>query len=1026
VTFDKLPCDPTTSTGIPRSKQPFYIGLEGSMVRNWQARVEQADVRRKQAKQKKQLSEDKRQWKQWVVDFVNNQLDLNVKHMQKIVQRERETNGKAKISLNPMVDQLQLQIWTDTSPTRAGAESDALVDVGGCGVDTVKCRKNRSKSFGESLQDDEEQVLAGQSGTTKGRGRTNSVSATVEVSSNSKKKAHPRSKGGPEQSTSRSSGTPDSEDAFMCRSYFFTGTCNHINGRSGGKKGVTCRNVHLPKVANSQTLYCALMKWSAIRCDTTLQLQKAATAEILSAERTSSSSATLLPAASTPTSAMSDPVFVVGAMDMVHYVEIPLLLKSDNEEALLPPSGQITAALSSLGLYIGSVVYVALNGTLIFDRHQDGSLYKINQELLVAVFGEQTVSNVLGYKRDKFCTNPDDVAMLINVPALVLLQIASFLPDQSVGSMMQVCQSWRNEIGCSDSPLWKFLLDRNEWPCLGSSCSNRTLSGQFRQHYAIMRDMRALEKGYLALHTGSSTIGRGDNRDFALHYFSSNMNPPPSDTRCVAVEEWSTNRLLAAYSLDCTVRLFESVPKVSSSGIVSGDKFCRELICYRLDPYWNTKRKHCSLEQLVLDDDYITALCVVEELGVFGRKDILVVLSRDDFLLGESDDTSQPPWRVLAIEDTVHSYLISDASCPPQLVPILRGEGDGVISISISKTLSSCGKGLVLMEAVIFFETENGSESSSWLFLVSTKLNQILWSVGGIAEALPHGGLIEKTIVTRRRNRAAYDFVVGSAPSTVGNVIVGKVDTAGVVEDFEVLESSCRDLERPDHSDGWFKPRNERLVTITPDDVVALDVWVRAGTDASLRRTIVSFYPRNKITASDGVAIDKANSTLSFPGKVDQIRSIRDVYLVLICQQLEVDRTPELFDASRGQWLGTDYSAVDDSYVRYDVWDYSIPVIVIHIPTRREIGRILLRDGQLHEMLDRLVFPVLVVDGQSTIGLGVSNKGIVMTGDDVRFCIGSKEDDDSKLPAHSTAKKKKNSVRSKKDNFRTHNGDRCY
>jgi F-box domain len=1010
-----------------------------NMVRNWQARVEQADVRRKQAKQKKQLSEDKRQWKQWVVDFVNNQLDSNVKNIQKIIQLKRETNENVKGSSNPTFDQLQLQIWTDASPASRAAVSDAFDDVGG-DADTVKGCKNRSKSFGENSQDDNDQVAVGRSGKTKGRGRTNSITANADTStpsSNSKKKAHPRSKGSLEQSAIHSSGTLENDEPFICRSHFFTGICDHMNSRGSGKKAVSCRNVHLSNEPNCQTLYHALMKWNAISIDNTPQLQKAATAEILSAEKTSTSNASVSAVASLPSSATSDSVIVIGAMDMVHFVEIPLSLKADNEETLLPLSGQISAALSKMGLFFGSVVYFAINGVLIFDRHQDGSLYKRNEDLLVAMFGYQTVSNALGCKRDRFCTNPDDVALLVNMPALVLLQIASFLPDESVGSMMQVCKSWRNEIGWSDSPFWKFLLDRNEWPYIGSSCSNCTLSDQFRQHYAVMRDMRAFEKGYLALHTSSFSLGRSLDRDFALHNFSSNMNPPPSDTRCVAVEEWSTNRLLVAYRDDCTVRLFETVPKVSCSGTTAGDKFCRELICYRFDPYWNTKRKHCFLEQLALDDDYIIALCGVEEVGVFGRKEILVVLSRDDYLLGESgtmvnslagypDDASNP-LRVLAIEDTVQHYLISHASCPPQLLPLLRGEEDGDISISISKALASCGNGLVLMEVIIYFESENGSESSSWLFLVSTKLNQILWSDGGIPEALPHGGPIEKTIVARRSkfkgrssSRAAYDFVVGSASSTMGNVVIGTVNPVGIVENFEVLESSHRELERPDEGDGWFKPRNERLVTMTPTDVVALDFWIRAAMDAPLRRTIVSFYPRNKNTASDDVR------TLTLPGKVDQIRCIRDVYLVLICQQLEVDRTPELFDTSTGQWFGADYSTIDSSYVRYDVWDYSIPLIVVHIPTLREIGRILLKDGQLHEVLDRLVFPVLVADSRSTIGLGVSSKGIVMTGDDVRFCIWNKEDDMKLAGQPSSTKKKKNSVRSKKDGFRTHNGDRCY
>ena len=85
------------------------------MVRgNWQKRVETADARRREAKQRKHAQEDRRRRKQWVQEA----LALLDKHEHQPRDRDPEHRGR------------RLQLWTDALPadddgddTRIGARN---------------------------------------------------------------------------------------------------------------------------------------------------------------------------------------------------------------------------------------------------------------------------------------------------------------------------------------------------------------------------------------------------------------------------------------------------------------------------------------------------------------------------------------------------------------------------------------------------------------------------------------------------------------------------------------------------------------------------------------------------------------------------------------------------------------------------------------------------------------------------------------------------------------------------------------
>lgn len=354
------------------------------MVRNWQARVEQADVRRKQAKQKKQWSEDKKLWKQWIHECMKHQLDQNAPRIHQLL---------LSVLSNQVVKKtLTLQIWTDTKPSRSTNRSAAVtrndddeVENDANNPDQASLKKNqrsKSKSVGEiDDDDDEDQEEKGTPRGNKKGQRNRSNSSGGGNSSTTKKKAHPRSKEAmasqsPSEHLSSSTATSaagnDNDDVSMCRSYFFTGNCPLV------KKKHSCRYVHPhPSTDSNRTLHDALLPPTTTttttrRCtvDPAVQLPQSARAEMIAAERASTITTTVAAAAAASpdtatTTTTVDPI--VGAMNMVYYVEVPISfdvsVNQDNPFCLLP-SEQVTSVFIEQSLIFGNIVYMALNGIL--------------------------------------------------------------------------------------------------------------------------------------------------------------------------------------------------------------------------------------------------------------------------------------------------------------------------------------------------------------------------------------------------------------------------------------------------------------------------------------------------------------------------------------------------------------------------------------------------------------------------------------------------------------------------------------
>lgn len=986
------------------------------MVRNWQARVEAADTRRKQAKQRKRQSEDKRQNRQWVHDLLHDKLD-----------RHRE-----RLSL---LQNCKIQIWTDAPPVEV---NDRFVSGDGDVEDDHGSRKERSKSFGDGIVDE---------GRKKGRDRS---SSTVDAPlSAGKKKAHPRSKEAfHEPSTATDTAVEDQPP--LCRSYFFTGHC--VNR---GKKSGACRYVHNSKGDDQQTL-CQALLCCNISNNISKQILERAEKAVLEA---SESAAVAAVGASATVERVDE------AMEVVYYMETLLNLTEDGENF----SDQIIQWLSrKKQLLLSNVVYICFNAVLVFDRHQNGVLYASDRDFLVAVLGSDAV---VGSRRDLAGGGSADAVITSLLPGSVLEHILTFAPDEAIAAASQVCQAWRLDI-CQHLPtLWMFMLDRRGWPhpvavpAIANDDNDKDKMSQnrdkyrdqFCQHYTVIRDMKSLQKGLNAI-SGPRAAAVVET-EMAYQDFSSRKHAPSYPNACVGLQEWSPNRLLVAYDMDCSLRLFESVPKAGST---TGEKVCRELICQKIDPHRKTRKRQCRILAMALDDICAACLCHVFG-GVDGDASYeLVVISRDDFLLGESSGAADttggsaevvPNLKVYDIGKAAVEHLLSlevgDDELLQSFFNFVSDSGD--VDIRVSHTLAACASGRFMVGV----EISNSTLLDNVATILFARHKLVLFAATGavvwMGDSYPQPGdnpallnlCLSLPYLRRPRrggSRTSCSFAVGSAQYP--EIMVGDVDAAGEISGFRLLPSSAllwsEHIERNPGWDMSFSPGQRRPLLVSSTVVIAADVVIRREGSAIVeRKSIISFFPR-----CDSSADEPSNEYTSFSllGNLValQMACIRDLHVVVICRQFNALGQPpidwndgEELDAVAGHWFGENVAAaaphnnpqlpIETNTTEEDeVGEAGIVVaIIVHIPSRREMGRIRLLDGEPPPHC-----PHLVVDGNETIGLGHTWKGVVMTGGAFRSTPEEEEDDQ----CHSSRKKKKRvpAKAAKKDTFRTHNGDRCY
>lgn len=803
----------------------------------------------------------------------------------------------------------------------------------------------------------------------KARGRSNSIN---EAKGSAKKKVHPRSR--PET-------TPETVEEplpTLCRSYFFTNKCAHGKG---------CRHLH--PSSNNLTL-CKVLGASA-DSKKELSLSEAAHNESISEDHE-----------------LLNP----GSMSMVYYISFSI---ADLLEAYSFLGEALCQGLLSKQIPMASVVYISFNDTLIYDRYQEGLLFT-DREFIEYALGE-TIGRRISVGTDEEDVKDD----LFHLNGVVLEHILTYLPDASVAVSSQVCKSWNQEIGRNSPNLWKHMLDRRRWPLPDENAikesSQQVYRKQFLQHYGALRDMIALKSATEALITRQVAV----EREMTYQDFSKRKHSPAYPNGCVSIQNWSPNHILVAYSQDCSLRLFESVP-------VSGSKEarCKELVCQRIDPYRKTKRRTCKLVSMGIDEDLIGCLCHVMADNVDAEAYILVVLSRDEFLLAESSavaDFGAVPddaeMTVIDIGEAVLNYILSCDEADHrtlQVIDFLSDGGEvGEIEVLASQSIAACGHGRFMVEVSISIpvdqvNAEGDVETSMHLVdrklvLFSSNAGAIVW----VGESNPLDEQVrprheDMTLAYIRQprpggSRAVCALAVASTHSM--SVTLGEIEASGHIQIPQVIISSViSGSELIQH--GWVPvERKQRPIIVTSSTVILADALVKFENEKITRRTILSFLYRTP--TPDG----KMYRTLTLDGEMEVVRisSLRDEHVVVLCRKFSAAENSELGDVT-GHWFG------DNNQLTNGI---SVYAVIVHIESHREIGRVCL----VENASDFSVVPHLTVVSDDTVGMGLSWLGVAMTGSCVRSVCYAIPDIVLSSSQKSGKKKKKGRAKknSKKDFF---------
>lgn len=934
---------------------PAFTSIERTQYKmvknqNWQKRVETADARRKEAKQRKQSKENKKLYKQFGGDFVT-MLERN---------SDRLENIKT------------IDIWSDSPRINTDLftlEDDELHHV-------RSGRRSRAASMDLNCR-----VESGKQGST--RGRNNSV-----TEKHNKKKLHPRRK----ESFNEEDQAPTKQ---LCKTHFFTNKCEHDNGKKGGK----CKYVHYPP--KYKTL-CQCLSGSS-KEELTLS-QEAATS-------------------------LGDLASLSG-MGMVYHTLVSVDTRTD-----LTLHDQMTECLSREQMSLASLVYIVVDGTLVYDRNREGLIAEEDHDFLALVLGEDLLRNRKFSVASEHEQGSEEV--LVSFPAAILEHILTFLPDAAVAASCRVCQPWHEEIGQHSAYLWRHLLERRQWPLPRSTADGpegvvqadcHMFRTEFITHYSAIRDVTAIQTALEAI-VMKKTV---HEKEMTYQDFSTRTHAPSSPNNCVSVHVWSPNHLLAAYSQDCTLRLFASSPR----GGGSQEKQCRELVCLSIDLYRHTRRKSCCIVSVEIDEDYICCLCHVDEQDLGLDSYNLVLLGRDDFVLSGRDDVTvltgeDLNHQVIDIREAVLNYLLSVDYVEEKLLPLTRwlhvgGDYEDVF-VFVSHVLAAYGNGRFMVEVSISipdilheFDNDDLTVVCRKLVLFSAEVGAILW-LGDTKPSFDPAVLnaFEDMVISSLWGTGAessdslYSLAVWSVSSPIITLL--QEDGRGQFQIDEKYLGPDQDiLKKMILFDGWQYGSTVgpyvRPGLLTKSYLILGTVMVRVEQEeVKERKSLISFHPQHSICD------ESTFTTIEIHGDAEVLRMVclRDQHVIIVCRTFvdaQEDTTTER--QGGGHWFRTERPPSLGTK-RIDV-----NAFIYHIGSRSLIGNFCLVENVSSNVND---IPLLSASADNTVGATLSWRGITMTGDDVRSTCGCKGTlGEPSSPPSSAGKKKRNGRakrRAKKDEF---------
>jgi hypothetical protein len=838
------------------------------------------------------------------------------------------------------VQENTLHIWTTTFPTEDDTTGDAYLDDKGGGGGGGV--KPSNQVWDVSMLDDS---LRNDATTQprKSRSRSNSLQNDAVPVTTTKKKVHPRSKEVMPDTTV----TPR---ILMCRSHFFSGNCANCKNT----KKSTCRYKHysLPYRTLASILGDGQYSGNVIaRCE----------------------------------NAVIDASMPPDTMDMLHYMQIDL--KQTGTDGTY--SEYINDNLTKFQVPLSSLVYVSLNNQLLYDRNQEG------MAVLDSEFSSQReVHNVPGMDDSQGSSS-------FFLPGPILEHVLAYLPDHFITVLSLVCKEWNSELAHGSSKFWQTALQNRNWPyddVASEPNNNVVLRQMFIKHYCATRDAGGIR------HAVAASQQHKTDRDIVYQDFSKFKHAPSHPNACVALEVWAKNQVLAAYSQDCSLRLFEN-----NLNLESGLQRCKEVAYLAVDPYRHTKKRSCMLLSMALDRDFIGCLCEVSRAGINIHTYIMTLISREDFLLCPSSETTDTNVRqdpenltVVDVGEAVLNFLL--CSEDTILCTFLADGGEiGSIDVHATGNISTCGYGRFMIEVAISLPMDDMVEAiQSRVTVVARKLvmysagaNTVVWI--GDSAPLARNVMSELGNVYVASKQSGMKALFAAGAGSHPTILIGEVFQKSSFQEGTFTLSH----HLPEAPHGFtLRMSSYRALAAFSDSVVSAEVWKRHINVEDMEwRCTISFYRRS--VAEDGFIC----KSCPIAGVVDVYRlfSLREEHMALLCS----------LDASNVMPADAAANIVADGWFESSM---TLGVIIFHVKSGREIKRLPI-DYQFCGSMRTV--PLVSVDG-STMGIAVTSRGIALSGEDVywsqRACMGMFAKGASLSPSK-RVKQKQPKSKNKKDGF---------
>jgi hypothetical protein len=431
---------------------------------------------------------------------------------------------------------------------------------------------------------------------------------------------------------------------------------------------------------------------------------------------------------------------------------------------------------------------------------------------------------------------------------------------------------------------------------------------------------------------------------------------------------------------------------------------CVLAVYQSVSPYKNTRKRNCQLVAVGVDEANVGCLCSVSSDYVSGIADILVVLSRDEFLLGTSSDalskggaTESAELKVIDIGESVLNFVLSSDVVDHRLLPLfdyLNDDGEiGSIIVKTSKgSLCACGFGRFMVEVSICMPAPGDLEveENDWI-LLDRKLVLFSATVGAITWAgesyplerdIPDRGEAVNLAVLRQRSACK----VASRSLRSPDILVTDVDASGEIHPPRLIDASV--AARSAITKENFNLVETRGLLVTPSDVVALDLLVQQEENEEVTKgeTVLQFYPHYP---SEGqAAYDLLKLPEGYVNTSTKLHPAGDNYVIVFSSLVKPapERPRTEVDEVAGQWFTENEATVEPKLVAF----------VVHVPSRSVIGRVDFKT-------DKSELELAAGRDGLTMGLAIDGRGVAITGSSIR----ASQTTFASLAAVSSKKKKK-------------------